>query len=136
LHAFISSEMFVVELMMVALSQINNTQQEEPQCNGRRMKAGRSEKESDHTVNDIHRFKVHGSQESENEGRKSSEAHCFMCGWGEKKKVTLGTSHCVKCSNVFLYCVNMKILYVHLLANALLMLSYKTFVFVMGQITY
>jgi len=51
------------------------------------------------------------------------------------KKVTLGTSHCVKCSNVFLYCVNMKILYVHLLANALLMLSYKTFVFVMGQIT-
>lgn len=118
--------------MKVTLSLINNSQQEEPQCNGQRMKASRTEKESDHTVNDVHRFKVHGSQESENEGRKSSEAHCFTCGC---KKVTLGTSHCVKCGNVFLCCVNMKILYVHLLANRLLMLSYKTFVFVMGQIT-
>ena len=51
------------------------------------------------------------------------------------EKVTLWTSHCVKCRNVFLYCVNMKRMYMHLLANALLILSYKTFVFVMGQIT-
>jgi len=85
LHAFIRSEMFVVELMKVAVSLINNSQQEEPQCNGRRMKASRSEKESDHTVNYVHRFKVHGSQESENEGRKSSEAHCFTRGCKKKK---------------------------------------------------
>ena len=80
LHAFISSEMFVAQLMKVAVSLINNSQQEEPQCNGQRMKASRSENESDHTANDVRRFKVHGSQESENEGRKSSEAHCFTCG--------------------------------------------------------
>jgi len=72
--------MFVAQLMKVAVSLINNSQQEEPQCNGQRMKASRSENESDHTANDVRRFKVHGSQESENEGRKSSEAHCFTCG--------------------------------------------------------
>jgi len=80
LDACINSEMFVVELMKVAVSLINSSQQEEPQCNGQRMKASRSEKESDHTVNDVHRFKVRGSKESANEGRKSSEAHCFTCG--------------------------------------------------------